>query len=115
MKEYTIYHNPRCSKSREALKYLEEKGKSFQVIEYLKSIPSATEMDTLLKQLDITPEALLRKGEADFKDNFTGKSLSRAEWIEAMRTFPKLIERPIVVRNSKAVVARPAEKISDLD
>ena len=115
MKEYTIYHNPRCSKSRQALKYLEEAGKSFEVIEYLKAIPSAAEMDTLLKQLDLTPEALLRKGETDYKERYKGKSLSREEWIDAMRAFPKLIERPIVVRNNKAVIARPAEKISDLD
>jgi len=115
MAEYTVYHNPRCSKSRQAIQYLEENGKSFDVVEYLKEIPSTDTMETLLKQLAMGPEELLRKNEADYKANFKGKELSRAEWIEAMRTYPKLIERPIVVKNGKAVVARPAERINNLD
>ena len=115
MSEYTIYHNPRCSKSRMALQQLEAKGESFTVVEYLKAVPTARELDSILIKLDLEPESLLRKNENDFKDNFKGKELSRQEWIEVMRTFPKLIERPIVIKGEKAVVARPAEKIDELD
>jgi len=115
MADYTVYHNPRCSKSRLALQYLEEKGKTFDVVEYLKAIPSAEDLDRVLTQLGIEPEALLRKNEVDYKEHFKGKELSRNEWIEAMRTYPKLIERPIVIKGNRAVVARPAEKIVDLD
>lgn len=115
MADYTVYHNPRCSKSRLAVQYLESEGKSFEVVEYLKEIPSAESLDLVLKQLNMEPEELLRKNEADFKENFKGKSLSRTEWIEAMRKFPKLIERPIVIKDGKAVVARPTEKIAELD
>ena len=115
MADYKVYHNPRCSKSRMALKYLEEEGKSFEIVEYLKEIPSITELDNILKQLDMEPEELIRKNEADFKEHFKGKDLSRTQWIEAMRNYPKLIERPIVIKNGKAVIARPAEKIASLD
>ena len=97
-----------------AVQYLESEGKDFEVVEYLKEIPSAKALDEVLKQLEMEPEALLRKNEADYKEHFKGKSLSRAEWIEAMRTYPKLIERPIVIKNGKAVVARPTEKIAEL-
>ncbi len=115
MAEYTVYHNPRCSKSRMALQYLEAEGKTFDVVEYLKEIPSAEVLDDVLNKLGMEPEELLRKNEADFKENFKGKDLSRAEWIDAMRTFPKLIERPIVIKGDRAVVARPTEKIVELD
>ncbi|XOV66552.1 MAG: arsenate reductase (glutaredoxin) [Fluviicola sp.] len=115
MAEFTVYHNPRCSKSRMAIAYLEEAGKTYEVVEYLKEMPSAAEMDEILNKLEMEPEALLRKNESDFKDHFKGKNLSRAEWIDAMRTYPKLIERPIVVKGNKAIVARPTEKIAELD
>ncbi|MCR9171737.1 MAG: arsenate reductase (glutaredoxin) [bacterium] len=115
MAEYTVYHNPRCSKSRMAVQYLEAEGKSFDVVEYLKEIPSAEELDQVLNLLGMEPEELLRKNEADFKENFKGKELSRSEWIEAMRAYPKIIERPIVIKGKKAVVARPTEKIVELD
>jgi len=97
-----------------AVQYLEAEGKDFEVVEYLKEIPSAETLDQLLKQLGMEPEELLRKNEADFKEHYKGKSLTREEWIEAMRKFPKLIERPIVIKDGKAVVARPTEKIADL-
>ena len=115
MAEYTVYHNPRCSKSRMAIQYLEAEGKSFDIVEYLKEIPTAEDLEDVLNMLGMDPEGLLRKNEADFKDNFKGKSLSRSEWIEAMRKYPKLIERPIVIKGKKAVVARPTEKITELD
>lgn len=115
MADYTVYHNPRCSKSRLALQYLEEKGKTFDVVEYLKEIPTSESLETILNQLGMEPESLLRKNEVDFKEHFKGKELSRTEWIEAMRSYPKLIERPIVIKGEKAVVARPTEKIDELD
>lgn len=114
MAEYTVYHNPRCSKSRMALAYLEEKGAEYEVVEYLKEIPTKSELTAVLKKLKIPAEQLLRKNEADFKENFKGKQLSEVEWIEAMLKFPKLIERPIVIRKEKAVVARPTEEIKKL-
>ena len=112
--EYTVYHNPRCSKSRIALLYLDEKGKEYEVVEYLKVIPSETEMKSILSKLDMKAEDLLRKNEAVFKEKYKGKDLSEGEWIKAMIENPKLIERPIVIKGDKAVVARPAENIDQL-
>jgi len=109
-----IYHNPRCSKSRCAIGFLEESNNDFEVIEYLKDTPSTEELKALLKKLGMKAEDILRKGESVFKENFKGKKLSEEEWIEAMIQYPKLIERPIVVRGNKAVVARPTEKIKNL-
>lgn len=114
MATYTVYHNPRCSKSRLALKYLEEKGESFQTVEYLKNLPSKEEMKEVLNKLNIPAESLLRKNEADFKENYKGKDLTDDEWIDAMLKFPKMIERPIVIKGNKAVVARPTEEIDNL-
>ncbi|GAB5416472.1 MAG: arsenate reductase (glutaredoxin) [Crocinitomicaceae bacterium] len=115
MADYTVYHNPRCSKSRLALQYLEEKGKTYSIVEYLKETPTAEELEHVLGKLGMSPEELLRKNEADFKENFKGKQLTRKEWIEAMRSYPKLIERPIVIKGNNAVVARPTERIDALD
>lgn len=114
MAEITVYHNPRCSKSRMAVNYLEEKGIDFDTIEYLKDLPSKAELKAVLKKLGIPAEKLLRKNEADFKEHFKGKELSEDEWIEAMIQYPKLIERPIVIKGNKAVVARPTEEIDTL-
>lgn len=109
-----VYHNPRCSKSRMALDYLKAKGKAYEVREYLKEVPSAEELKSILRKLKIPAESLLRKGEADFKEHFAGKMLNEDEWIAAMIQFPKLIERPIVIKSNKAVIARPTEKIDEL-
>ena len=109
-----VYHNPRCTKSREAVKYLEEKGADFEIREYLKDSFTENELDDVLQKLGMQPEELLRKNEAIFKEQFKGKTLNRTEWIKNMIAFPKLIERPIVVKEDKAVVARPAEKIDEL-
>ncbi len=111
---YTVYHNPRCSKSRIAVNYLEEKGAEIEVVEYLKEQPTREEFKNVIAQLGIKPEELVRKGEAIYKEQFRGKSLSDDQWIDAMLEFPKLIERPIVILNGKAVVARPVEKIEEL-
>ncbi|MFO7702338.1 MAG: arsenate reductase (glutaredoxin) [Psychroflexus maritimus] len=109
-----IYHNPRCRKSREGLQILEESGKDFQVIKYLDEVPSKEELKSILEKLDYKPAELVRKTEKVWKENYKGKNLSDDELIEAMLTYPKLIERPIVVTSVKAVVGRPPEKIKEL-
>jgi len=106
-----VYHNPRCSKSRCALDFLNVQKLDFKVIEYLKDFPSKTELQAIIDKLGIAPEALVRKGEEEYKQHFKGKTLSNDEWIDAMIQFPKLIERPIVVVGNKAVIARPTERI----
>lgn len=109
-----IYHNPRCSKSRQTLALIEEKGAKVEVKEYLKEAPSHAELKEVINKLGIKPYDLLRRGEADFKENFKGKDLSDDEWIQAMLDFPKMIERPIVVKDQKAVLGRPPENVLDL-
>lgn len=109
-----IYHNPRCSKSRQTLNLIKEKGAEVEIIEYLNAIPSEKELSDIINLLGIKPVQLLRKGEADFKDNFKGKTLSDSEWITAMIKYPKLIERPIVVSGNKAVLGRPPENVLDI-
>lgn len=111
---YTVYHNNRCSKSRSALAYLDEKQGEYEVIEYLKEPLNAKQIKELLAQLSIPAADLIRKGEPDFKENFKGKELNEKEWIEAMVKYPKLIERPIIVKNGKAVIGRPTERIEEL-
>ena len=109
-----IYHNPRCRKSRETLALIREKGVDVEIIEYLNDVPSADELKEVISKLGIPAGQLIRKGEADFKLNFKGKDLSEAEWIAAMIKYPKLIERPIVVDNEKAVLGRPPENVMEL-
>jgi arsenate reductase len=109
-----IYHNPRCSKSRQTLNIIKEKGAEVEIIEYLNAIPSEKELRDLITLLGIKPEELLRKGEADYKENFKGKTLSGREWISAMIKYPKIIERPIVVSENKAILGRPPENVLDL-
>lgn len=106
-----IYHNPRCSKSRQALSLLREHDVEPEIIEYLKEVPSEKELKSLIALLGIEPVQLVRKGEADFKEKFKGKNLSNDEWVKAMIQYPKLIERPIVVSGNKAVVGRPPESV----
>lgn len=110
----TLYHNPRCSKSREALEILNEKGEEVNVIHYLKTPPTTDELRNLISLLKIKPIELIRTQEAKWKENFKDKNLSDDELIEAMIAFPKLIERPIVVKNSKAIIGRPPQKIIDI-
>jgi arsenate reductase len=108
----TIYHNPRCSKSRATLELLKTKGIEPQVIEYLKSPPTAAELDVLLNQLGMEPQALLRKNEAAYKEGgLDHPNLDRAALIAAMVEHPILIERPIVVANGQAAIGRPPENI----
>ena len=108
-----IYHNPRCRKSREGLAILQESGKEFDVVEYLKDVPTAEALAEIINKLGITPIELVRKNEAIWKDEFKGKDLNDTEIVDAMVRFPKLIERPIVVDGDRAVVGRPPENIAD--
>lgn len=110
----TMYHNPRCSKSRQTLALLQEKGIEPNIIEYLTSPPSEAELDGILVKLGIEPEALIRTGEDEYKQHFKDRDLSRAETITLMVQYPKVIERPIVVNNGKAAIGRPPESVLEI-
>lgn len=112
--EFTIYHNPRCSKSRNTLALLQEKGVEPVVIEYLKTPPDKAQLESLLTKLGLKPEQIVRKGEDAYKQNYAGKSLSDEQWLNALVEHPVLIERPIVVKGDRAVVGRPPENVLDL-
>lgn len=109
-----IYHNPRCTKSRQGLDLLENSEKPFEVVKYLEDIPTKAELRQVISCLGITPEMLVRKNEAIWKEQYRGKLLSDEEIIDAMITYPKLIERPIVINGNKAVIGRPTESISTI-
>jgi len=109
-----IYHNPRCSKSRQGLAMLKEANVDLEIIEYLKNPLTKSELEGILKKLNIPAIELVRKNEAIWKEQFKNKDLSETELVEAMVAFPKLIERPIIVKGDKAVIGRPLEKISPL-
>ena len=106
-----IYHNPRCRKSREGLAIIEKSNKEFEIVRYLDDIPSVETLTEIIKLLGITPIQLVRKTESIWKEHFKGKELSDAEIIIAMIQNPKLIQRPIVINNNKAVIGRPPENI----
>lgn len=111
----TIYHNPRCSKSRETLKLLQEKGMEPNVREYLKDVPSAEELQTVLKALGINARELLRTKEAEYKEaGLNDTSLDDDAIIDAMTRFPKLIERPIVINGDQARIGRPPESVLEI-
>jgi len=110
----TIYHNPKCSKSREALALLESRGLEPHIVRYLESPPTAAELAEIVRKLGIRPGQLVRRGEDVYKAKFAGRTLSDDQWIAAMVEFPVLIERPIVVAGARAVIARPPERISAL-
>jgi len=109
-----IYHNPRCRKSREGLQILEDSGKDFEIVKYLDEIPTEKELSDIIKLLNINPIDLVRKNESIWKDNYKNKELTDNEIITAMVQNPKLIERPIVVNNNKAIVGRPPENIKKI-
>jgi arsenate reductase len=107
-----IYHNPRCGKSRQTLQLLKEQGIEPEVIEYLKTPPSAQELDDILQKLDMEPRELMRKKEAEYKANgLDDASLDRQALITGMVNSPILIERPIVIANGKAAIGRPPEAV----
>lgn len=109
-----IYHNPRCSKSRQTLEIIQEKGLEPEIIKYLDTPPSKSELTEIIKMLGIKPEELLRKGEAIFKESYKGKTLTDEQWIDAMVEHPKLIERPIVVNGNKASIGRPPISVLEI-
>lgn len=111
MSDWTIYHNPRCSKSRQTLELLEAKGIQPKIVEYLKTPPSEVELKSILQKLNMEATALVRKKEKIIKDENIDIS-SNAAALKAMSQTPSLIERPIVIKNDKAVVGRPPENIN---
>lgn len=110
----TIYHNKRCSKSREGICFLENLNKPIETIHYLEKTFTYTELETIIKKLNSKPLELVRTKEKEWIENFKGKTLTDKEIIEAMLQFPKLIERPIVINGEKAVIARPTELIKSI-
>lgn len=110
----TIYHNPRCRKSREGLAIVEASGQDFKIVKYLDDPLSADELADIIAKLGIAPLELVRKNEAIWKSDYKGKTMSDVQIIEAMVEHPKLIERPIVINNTKAVVGRPPETINTI-
>lgn len=111
----TIYHNPRCSKSRQTLALLQDQGEDPQVVEYLKDTPDAKTLDDILKKLDMEPRALMRRKEAPYKDlGLDDPGLSREALIAAMVEHPVLIERPIVVKGGKVALGRPPENVLEI-
>lgn len=111
---YKIYHNPRCSKSRQTLQLLQNHTHEVEVIEYLKTPPSKEELRQIITRLKIDPMDLVRKGEEIYKTSFKGKSYTDEQWLDIMIENPKLIERPIVIHDTKAIIGRPPENVTSL-
>ena len=109
-----IYHNPRCSKSRQTLALLEKETTDFKIIEYLKNPLSFDEIKKIVEKLAIKPIELVRKNEQIWKDNYKGKEMTDVEIIKAMERNPKLIERPIVTNEMQGIIGRPPEKVLSL-
>ena len=115
MNKAFLLHNPRCSKSREALEILRNKNENFIVFLYLEEELEASFLEQILSKLSIRPRQLLRKGEAAYKENnLNDENLSDKKIIELMTRFPKLIERPIFIKNKKAIIGRPPEKVLEI-
>ena len=110
----TIYHNPKCRKSRAGLQYLQEKGLEYTIVEYLKTPFTREQFKDLLMKLNMRPEEIVRTQEDEFKEQLKGKNFTGEEWITILLENPKLIQRPIVVKNHKAVLAQPVEEIDRL-
>ena len=109
-----IYHNPRCSKSREGLKYLEEKGFEVEIIDYMKTGITAREINDFLNKSGLAVTDIIRTTESLYKEQYKGKEFTANEWIDILVENPKLIQRPLVIKGSHAVLARPAEEIQNL-
>lgn len=111
----TLYHNPRCSKSRQTLELLTQKGVEPEIIEYLQTPPDAQQLEQILTMLGLEPRQLMRTGEVEYKDNnLADPALSRAQLIQAMVDHPRLIQRPIVLHNGKAALGRPPESVLEI-
>jgi arsenate reductase len=109
-----IYHNPRCSKSRQTLNIIKEAGKDVEVIEYLKNIPTEAELYEVYHKLNLPIDYLIRKGEDIYKTEYKDKNLTEAEWIKALIKHPNMLERPIVVKDNEAILGRPPENVNKL-
>jgi arsenate reductase len=109
-----IYHNTRCSKSREACSILAENNIEAEVIEYLKTPPTENEIKELLQMLKMKAEDIVRKNEALYKEKYANKNLTEAQWVKVLSENPILIERPIIVKGKKAVIGRPPERVLEL-
>ncbi len=109
-----LLHNPRCTKSRQAKQFLEDKGEQFEVREYLKDPLNYKEMEEVIQKLGITPMELIRTNEKIWKENYKGKDLTDSELIQLMVDEPKLMQRPIYIKGDQAVVGRPTEKLEEL-
>ena len=115
MSVYKIFHNPRCSKSRQALQLLKDNNYKIEIISYLEIDLEVSLIEDILKKLALKPRDILRKGEQEYKDNNLKKdNLSEEDLINYMIKYPKLIERPIVVKGDKAVIGRPPENVLEL-
>ena len=110
----TIYHNPRCRKSRETLALIQEEGKEVKIVEYLKEVPTKEVLNDILMKLNLNVKDIIRKNEAVYKEKFKKMNFGDEEWIQVLIENPKLIERPIVVRGNKAVLGRPPENVREL-
>jgi arsenate reductase len=110
----TIYHNPRCRKSRAGLEYLKSKNVEFKTREYLKEPLTEDELKKLMLKLNVSPTEVIRRQEEVYRKNFKNKEFTEDEWITIITENPKLLQRPIVVKENKAVLAQPPEKIDDL-
>ena len=111
----SIYHNPRCSKSRQALKVLEEKGVEPEIIKYLDTPPDHATLARILEMLGLEPRELMRKKEKEYKERgLNDPLLTREQLIDAMVAHPRLIERPIVIKDGKAALGRPPESVLEI-
>ena len=109
-----IYHNPRCAKSRQTLNLIREAGQEPEIVEYLKTPPTEEELTDVFNKLNLPIDYLIRKGEEIYKTEYKDKNLSDEEWIKALVDNPKMLERPIVIDNDKAILGRPPENVNQL-
>jgi len=115
MPDVTIYHNPRCSKSREGLQILKDAGLEPVIVKYLETPPTVEELENIIDKLEMHPYELIRKNEKEFKKlNLREKKEDRNALIQAMSEHPRLIQRPIVVKGDKAILGRPPENINEI-
>jgi arsenate reductase len=110
----TVYHNPRCRKSRETLDLVKRSGESFEIVEYLRTPLNASALKALLEKLQMDPSDLVRKGEALWKEKYRGKDLTDGQILAALEAHPILMERPVVVKGERAILGRPPEKVLEL-
>ncbi|NOZ45773.1 MAG: arsenate reductase (glutaredoxin) [Chlorobi bacterium] len=110
----TIYHNTRCKKSRAGLEYIQKKGLDYKIVEYLKFPLTKDELKNIIQKLNVKPFNLIRTQEAIYKSDFKGKEFTDDEWVDILIQHPKLLQRPIVVNNNKAVLGQPAEEIEKI-